>query len=168
MRLHHGKLVGHDVVVVSFEDYLAHIRTYGEVSLLPSYCVGHDHIGDVMVSTMFLHGIDLHGIDHSFGGSPLWFESMTLGLRENHPIRRKFTTLFLLARTRSRGEDRGVWRCRLSARLQEVEPASGLHLRKGSEMKHYVGLNEPWFRVPASWCAALGFLGFSLWHVDDE
>lgn len=80
--INHGKLVGHDVVVVSFDEYLSHIRTLGEQSFARDYCVCHDHIGDVMVSTMFLHGVD-----HSFGGGPsLWFETMALGLRSAHPL----------------------------------------------------------------------------------
>ena len=35
-------------------------------------------------------------------------------------------------------------------------------------MKRYVGLNKPWCRIPFSWGPALGFLGFSIWTLNND
>jgi hypothetical protein len=60
-----AKLVDRKVVPCGVREYAATIESMRRVAL--------DSIEDVDVSTVFL------GLDHGFGGKPLWFETMIVG-----------------------------------------------------------------------------------------
>ncbi len=46
------------------------LKTWATAQEIGKRRVGLDHVGTYRVSTVFL------GLDHGFGGSPLWFETM--------------------------------------------------------------------------------------------
>lgn len=49
------------------------ILKWGEWMERPDRLLWKDKVGDILVSTVFL------GLDHGFGGQPIWFETMTFG-----------------------------------------------------------------------------------------
>lgn len=79
-------LVGHVAVPVSMEEWVAwsmrQVKEHGGITSI----VRQDHVGDVLVSTVFL------GLNHAIGGElPQVFETMIFG-GEHHDYQQRYAT----------------------------------------------------------------------------
>lgn len=75
----HAFLLGHEVVPITFNEYLARIKENPELYKKDrkSRRVGDDEVNGRWVSTVFL------ALDHGFDGKPLWFETMVFSSRDD-------------------------------------------------------------------------------------